>query len=59
MFYVLQQGVVVRVFHRFSDAWLFITLECQCYARILEPDGDIIHTWTINPAYDPSRPPIN
>lgn len=56
MYLVRQQGETIEVFRFFVDAWLFVYLECECYALILEPGGD---TWIINPAYDPSKSVIN
>ncbi len=59
MFYVHQENGQITTFQRFVDAWLFVTLECDCFATILEQDGDTWQSWTINPAYDPNKPPIH
>ncbi len=56
MYLVQQQGETIEVFRFFVDAWLFVYLECECFALILEPDGD---TWVVNPAYNPANEPIN
>jgi hypothetical protein len=56
VFIVRQQGKTIESFTFFVDAWLFVYLECECFALILASDGD---TWTINPAYNASKSPIN
>ena len=56
MYLVRQQGKTIGEFTSFVDAWLFVYLECDCCTRILSSDGD---AWVINPAYDPSKSPIN
>lgn len=57
MFLVRQQGETIEVFTKFVDAWLYVYLECDCYAVIIEREhNDVVDTWTVNPAYRPSRP---
>ncbi len=57
MYLVRQQGKTIRKFRLFVDAWLFVYLECECYALILGPrQGEV---WIVNPAYNPANRPIN
>lgn len=45
MYQVKQQGRIVQSFSFFFEAWLYVRLELQSFARIVGPDG----IWTINP----------
>ena len=45
MYRVIHHGRIVKVFGTFLDAWLYVYLELDSYARIYGPDGD----WSINP----------
>lgn len=46
MYHVNQSGKVIQTFAMFVDAWLFIALHLQSYAKIVGPDG----LWTVNPS---------
>ena len=54
MFLVRQQGKVIGSFDLFVDAWLYVYLECECFAHILERGTSEV--WVINPAYRTSHP---
>lgn len=45
MYLVRQQGVTIEEFTWFVDAWLFVCLELDAFARIVGPDG----IWVVNP----------
>ena len=45
MYRVIHQGRIVATFTSFLDAWLYVYLELDSYARIYGPDVD----HTINP----------
>lgn len=45
MYLVRQQGKIVQRFTMFVDAWLYVFLELNSYARITGPDG----IWLVNP----------
>lgn len=47
MYQVKQQGKVIERFGIFTDAWLYVCLECRAFARIVGPDG----TWLVNPGH--------
>jgi hypothetical protein len=42
---VRQQGKIIVSFTMFVDAWLYVFLELESYARIVGPEG----IWIINP----------
>lgn len=45
MYLVRQQGKIVERFTMFVDAWLYVFLELDTFARIIGPDG----IWSVNP----------
>jgi hypothetical protein len=45
MYLVRQQGKTLEAFTIFVDAWLFVYLELDAFARIVGPDG----VWVVNP----------
>lgn len=45
MYLVRQQGKIVEKFTMFVDAWLYVFLELNAFARIVGPDG----IWLVNP----------
>lgn len=45
MYTVRQQGKILTSFGVFLDAWLYVCLELDAFARITGPDG----VWFINP----------
>lgn len=45
MYQVRQGGRIIERFGIFVDAWLYVFLELDTYARILGPDG----VWIVNP----------
>lgn len=52
MYRVINQGHIVAVFPVFLDAWLYVYLECDSYARIYGPDPfdpAVDGEWSINP----------
>jgi len=59
MFFVRQQNKTIQVFTRFVDAWLYVYLECDCYAVIVERnENGIVDTWVVNPAWNKNSVPI-
>lgn len=45
MYRVRQQGRIIKAFNIFTDAWLYVYLEMDSFARIVGPDG----VWIVNP----------
>jgi len=45
MYQVRQRGKTIEMFGIFTDAWLYVYLELDTFARIVGPDG----IWSINP----------
>lgn len=48
MFLVRRQGKIIRSFDLFVDAWLYVYLECESFALILERGTS--DYWIVNPA---------
>lgn len=55
MYRVIHQGHIVATFASFLDAWLYVYLELDSYARIYGPDvgegEEPYGTASINPGY--------
>lgn len=47
MYQVRQRGRIVERFGIFIDAWLYVYLELDAFARIVGPDG----IWSVNPGH--------
>ena len=45
MYRVRQRGKVIKSFGIFVDAWLYVYLELNAFARIVGADG----IWSVNP----------
>lgn len=55
MYKVIQGETIVASFAFFSEAWAFARVDQKIYSLILGPDG----CWLVDPAYDPSKTPVN